>query len=67
MIDQYSNLKYDKFEVIHTQLYEGVFDKLQMFDKFRDGQNIFFSALFGLIFSAIPMLIRLSMGIPRSK
>ena len=42
MIDQYSNLKYDKFEVIHTQLYEGVFDKLQMFDKFRDGQNIFF-------------------------
>ena len=42
MIDKFSNLKYDKFEVIDEEIYEGVFDKLQMFDKFRDGQNIFF-------------------------
>ena len=42
MIDNYSNLNYDKFEVIDEEIYEGVFDKLQMFNKFRDGQNIFF-------------------------
>ena len=42
MIDNYSNLNYDKFEVIDKEIYEGVFDKLQMFDKFKDGQNIFF-------------------------
>ena len=42
MIDNYSNLNYDKFEVIDEEIYEGVFDKLQMFDKFKDGQNIFF-------------------------
>ena len=42
MIDTYSQLKYDSFEVITEEIYSGVFDKLQMFDKFRDGQNIYF-------------------------
>tara|TARA_B100001564_G_scaffold301624_1_gene269026 strand:+ start:1697 stop:1927 length:231 start_codon:yes stop_codon:yes gene_type:complete len=42
MIDTYSGLKYDSFEVITEELYEGVFNKLQMFDKFRDGENLYF-------------------------
>tara|TARA_X000000950_G_C13776680_1_gene603347 strand:+ start:271 stop:843 length:573 start_codon:yes stop_codon:yes gene_type:complete len=42
MIDKYSNLNYDKLEIIDEEIYEGVFDKLQMFNKFKDGQNIFF-------------------------
>jgi len=42
MIDNYSCLKYNSFEVIDEELYGGVYDKLQMFDKFRDDQNIYF-------------------------
>ena len=42
MIDTYSNLKYDQFEVIRDDEYDGVFNKLLMFDKYRDGQNIYF-------------------------
>lgn len=43
MVDTYSNLRYDSFEVVTEDLYEiQVFNKLQIFDKFRDGQNIYF-------------------------
>lgn len=42
MIDTYSGLKYDEFVVIRDDEYEGVFNKLQMFDRYRDGQNIYF-------------------------
>lgn len=42
MIDIYSGLKYDEFVVIRNDEYEGVFNKLQMFDLYRDGQNIYF-------------------------
>ena len=45
MIDNYSNLQFDKFEIITKNEYDddkGVFNKLQMFDMFRDGQNIYF-------------------------
>ena len=43
MIDSYSNLNYDKFEVIRDNEYDlQVFNKLQMFDRFRDGTNIYF-------------------------
>lgn len=42
MIDKYSNLKYDSFEIIEDDNYDGVFNKLQMFDRYRDGQNIYF-------------------------
>ena len=45
MIDKYSGLEYDAFECIHDDVYDderGVFNKLQMFDRFRDGQNIYF-------------------------
>ena len=42
MIDTYSGLQYDEFVVIRDDEYEGVFNKLQMFDRYRDGQNIYF-------------------------
>ena len=42
MIDNYSNLKYDKFEVLTENNYETVFNKLNMFKYFKDGQNIYF-------------------------
>ena len=49
MIDTYSNLNYNKFEVITKDEYDGVFNKLQMFDMFRDGQNIYFALISILI------------------
>lgn len=42
MIDKYSCLEYDEFVVIRDEEYEGVFNKLQMFDRYRDGQNLYF-------------------------
>ena len=44
MIDNYSNLNYDTFEIITENRYDderGVFNKLLMFEKFTDGQKIF--------------------------
>jgi len=42
MIDKYSCLEYNEFVVIRDEEYEGVFNKLQMFDRYRDGQNLYF-------------------------
>ena len=42
MIDTYSNLDYNCFEVIDCLKLCGVYDKLQMFKLFRDGQNLYF-------------------------
>lgn len=45
MVDTYSNLDYDEFVCIKEDRYKderGVFNKLQMFDKYKDGQNIYF-------------------------
>jgi len=45
MIDTYSNLKYNSFEVIRDDIYDderGVFNKLLMFKYFTDDQNIYF-------------------------
>ena len=42
MIDEYSGLKYDTFNVITEEKHTGVFNKLQMFDKFKTGQNLYF-------------------------
>ncbi|MAU88669.1 MAG: hypothetical protein CMC40_02015 [Flavobacteriaceae bacterium] len=45
MIDTYSGIKYDKFEVMRENRYDderGVFNKLLIFEKFKDGQNIYF-------------------------
>ena len=41
-IDTYSKLKYDEFVVIRDDEYGGVYNKLLMFDKYRNGQNIYF-------------------------
>jgi hypothetical protein len=42
MIDTYSGLDYDEFVVIRDDEYGGVYNKLLMFDKYRDGKNIYF-------------------------
>ena len=42
MVDKYSNLQYNEFAVIREGQYEGVFNKLHMFEQFKDGQNIYF-------------------------
>lgn len=45
MIDKYSNLEYNSFHVIKDHVYDDeykTFNKLLMFDRFRDGQNIYF-------------------------
>ena len=57
MIDNYSGLKYDSFEVIDEEKHKGVFNKLQMFDKFRDGENLYFD-LDICIYNKVPNLIR---------
>ena len=57
MIDNYSGLKYDSFEVIEEEKYKGVFNKLQMFDKFRDSENLYFD-LDICIYNKVPNLIR---------
>ena len=57
MIDKYSGLEYDSFEVIEEEKHKGVFNKLQMFDKFRDGENLYFD-LDICIYDKVPNLIR---------
>lgn len=45
MVDNYSGLEYNEFVCIKDDVYDderGVFNKLLMFDYFKDGQNIFF-------------------------
>ena len=57
MIDKYSGLKYDSFEVIRDETYHSWFNKLQMFDRFRDGQNLYFD-LDLVIKGPVPDLLR---------
>ena len=57
MIDEYSGLKYDSFEVIENDLYGNWYNKLQMYDKFRDGENLYFD-LDVVIYNKLPNLIR---------
>ena len=57
MIDNYSGLKYDSFEVIETNLYGNLYNKFQMYDKFRDGENLYFD-LDICIYNKLPNLIR---------
>ena len=42
MIDNYSGLKYDEFVVVSSDLYGNWYNKLQMYDIYRDGQNLYF-------------------------
>ena len=57
MIDKFSGLEYDSFEVITEEKHKGVFNKLQMFDRFRDGENLYFD-LDVCIYNKLPNLIR---------
>ena len=57
MIDTYSGLEYDSFEVIENDIYGNWYNKLQMFDKFRDGENLYFD-LDVVIHNKLPNLIR---------
>ena len=42
MIDTYSCLQYDKFHVITEDHYDGVFNKLLMFEKFTQNNYLYF-------------------------
>ena len=57
MIDNYSGLYYTDFEVIENDIYGNWYNKLQMYDKFRDGQNLYFD-LDIIIYNKLPDLIR---------
>ncbi len=57
MIDKYSGLKYDSFEVIENDIYGNWYNKLQMYDKFRDGENLYFD-LDVIIYNKLPNLVR---------
>ena len=53
----YSGIKYDKFEVITKDLYGNWYNKLQMYNKFKDGQNLYFD-LDVVIYDKLPDLTR---------
>ena len=57
MIDKYSGLEYDSFEVIEDNLYNNWFNKLQMYSRFKDGENLYFD-LDVCIYGKLPNLIR---------
>ena len=57
MIDNHSGLSYDSFEVIENDIYGNWYNKLQMYDKFRDGENLYFD-LDVIIYDKLPNLIR---------
>tara|TARA_Y100001937_G_scaffold127304_1_gene199132 strand:- start:470 stop:1057 length:588 start_codon:yes stop_codon:yes gene_type:complete len=57
MIDTYSGIEYDEFEVMEEDLYGNWYNKLLMFDKFRDGENLYFD-LDVVIHNKLPNLVR---------
>jgi hypothetical protein len=57
MIDTYSGLEYDSFEVMEEDLYGNWYNKLLMYDKFRDGENLYFD-LDVVIHNKLPDLVR---------
>ena len=57
MIDTYSGINYDKFEIINKNLFDNMYNKLQMFDLFRDHHNIYFD-LDNVIYKKVPNLYR---------
>ena len=42
MIDTYSGIKYDEFVVVSSDLYGNWYNKLQMYEIYKDGQNLYF-------------------------
>ena len=57
MIDTYSGLKYDEFVVVSSDLYGNWYNKFQMYDIYRDGENLYFD-LDVIIYNKLPNLIR---------
>lgn len=57
MIDTHSRIKYDTFEVIEENLYGNWYNKFQMYDRFRDGKNLYFD-LDVVIYGRLPNLWR---------
>ena len=57
MLDNYSGLQYNEYVVLTKDKYYGVFNKLLMFDEFRDGENLYFD-LDVIIYNRLPNLIR---------
>ena len=57
MIDKYSGLSYDSFEVIEDDLYGNWFNKFQMYDSFRDNEKVYFN-LDVVIFNKLANLIK---------
>ena len=57
MIDFHSGISYDSFEVIENDIYGNWYNKFQMYDKFRDGENLYFD-LDVIIWKELPDLFR---------
>ena len=57
MIDTYSGIKYDEFVVISSDLYGNWYNKLQMYEIYKDGQNLYFD-LDVVIYDKLPDLTR---------
>ena len=57
MIDKYSGIEYDDFQVVDKDLFGNWFNKFQMYDWFKDGQNLYFD-LDMIIFGKLPNLYR---------
>jgi len=65
MLDNYSELQYNEYVVLTKDKYNGVFNKLLMFDEFRDGENLYFD-LDLVIYNKIPNLIRQNVTVLRA-
>ena len=57
MIDTYSGIKYDEFVVVSSDLYGNWYNKLQMYEIYKDGQNLYFD-LDVVIYDKLPDLTR---------
>ena len=57
MIDTYSGINYDKFEVFTKNNYGNMYNKLEIFDTYKDDENIYFD-LDTVIYKKVPNLIR---------
>ena len=49
MIDTYSGINYDKFEVFTKNNYGNMYNKLEIFDTYKDDENIYFDLDLSLI------------------
>ena len=57
MIDTYSGINYEKFEVFTKNNYGNMYNKLEIFDTYKDDENIYFD-LDMIIYNKVPNLKR---------